>query len=92
MSLVVTNSEAEILSRAIRPEEGDLSPDAARALLNLSLPDPDQRRAGDLAAKACAGELSEREGIELNNYRAVGRMLELMKSKARLSLQKARAA
>jgi hypothetical protein len=91
MSPTVTNSEAAILSRTLRPENGDLSADAAKSLLNLSLPDSDQRRAKDLAAKATDGSLTRPEELELDNYRAVGRLLELMKSKARLSLQKSQA-
>ncbi len=92
MSPTVANSEAAILSRTIRPEQGDLSADAAKSLLSLSLPDSDQRRAQDLSAKASDGVLTQPEELELDNYRAVGRLLELMKSKARLSLQKAQVA
>jgi hypothetical protein len=92
MSPTIANSETAILSRTIRPEQGDLSPDAAKSLLNLTLPESDQRRANDLAARSCDGSLTELESVELDNYRAVGRLLELMKSKARVSLQKARAA
>jgi len=85
------NSEAVILSRAIRPEEGDLSPDAAKSLLNVRMPAADQERASELAAIACAGSLTEPEQAELDSYRGVGRLLELMKSKARLSLQNSEA-
>jgi hypothetical protein len=92
MSPTVINGEATILSRTIRPEDGDLSADAARSLLKLSLPESDQHRAQDLSAKAVAGTLTRPEELELDNYRAVGRLLELMKSKARLSLQKPQAA
>ena len=91
MSPMVANSEAAILSRTLRPENADLSADAAKSLLSLSLPDSDQRRAQDLAAKATDGSLTRPEELELDNYRAVGRLLELMKSKARLSLQKSQA-
>lgn len=86
----LANSEAVILSRAsraIRPEEGDLSPDAARSLLKVRLPAADQQRAQELAAKASEGSLSPVEQIELDSYRGVGRLLELMKSRARRSLQ-----
>ena len=88
MVSIAANSEAAILSRAIRPEEGNLSPDAAKSMLNISLPENDQRRALDLAAKAREGALTPTEETELDNYRDVGRLLELMKSKARISLQK----
>lgn len=88
MVSAVLNSEAAILSRAIRPEEGNLSPDAAKSLLSISLPESDQRRALDLSAKAREGALTPAEAAELDNYCDVGRLLELMKSKARLSLQR----
>lgn len=90
MISAVANSEAAILSRAIRPEEGNLSPEAAKSLLNIGLPESDQRRALDLAAKAREGSLTPAEEAELDNYCDVGRLLELMKSKARLSLQKSK--
>jgi len=40
-----------------------------------------------LAAKAREGSLIEQESAELENYRHVGRLLEVLKSKARLSLK-----
>jgi len=45
-----------------------------------------------LAEKARAGALSLEEHIEMDNYERVGHVLSLMKSKARKSLKKARAA
>ena len=83
----VANSEAAILSRAIRPEDGNLSPDAAKSLLDISLSENDQRRALELSSKAREGTLTPPEEAELDNYCNVGRLLELMKSKARLSLK-----
>ena len=44
-----------------------------------------------LAAKAREGTLSAKEVAQLDNYRDVGRLLELLQSKARLSLKRARA-
>jgi len=91
MTTGLANTEAVILSRAIRPEEGDLSPDAARSWLNVRLPAPDRERARELASKARDGLLSSDEQAELDSYCGVGRLLELMKSKARLSLQNSEA-
>ena len=87
MNSAVANSEAVILGRAIDPENGNLSPEAARSILEMKLPDSDHRRLHELAAKAADASLSSEEQEELENYRHVGRLLELMKSKARLSLQ-----
>jgi len=87
MSLAVANSEAVILSRAIEPHDGNLSPDAARSLLQIKLPGTDRRRLHELAEKAAQATLTSEEERELENYRNVGRLLELLKSKARLSLK-----
>ena len=46
----------------------------------------------ELAEKARAGALTLEEHIEMDNYERVGHVLSLMKSKARKSLKKARAA
>ena len=89
MTLDVSNSEAAILSRAFQPEKGDLSPEAAKSLLNVKISEGDQTRAHELAAKAREGSLTPSDEAELNNYRDVGRLLELLKSKARLSLKQA---
>ena len=91
MKFGLANTKAVILSRAIRPEEGNLSPDAARSWLNVRLPAMDQERAHELAAKARDGSLAPDEQAELDSYCGVGRLLELIKSKARLSLQNSKA-
>ena len=63
--------------------------ETARSLLSLALPPEDEHRVKALAEKACDGELSAEESRELEDYRQVGRLLELMKSRARLSLASA---
>ncbi len=80
-------SEVEIWSRAIRPEIGDLSPEAARELMRLRLADGDAERVRELSSKANAGSLDADEEKELDYYLNVGRALELLKAKARLSLR-----
>jgi hypothetical protein len=83
------NGEAAILGRLIRPERDDLSPDAARSILKLDFEDDDRVRMHELAVKAQHGTLTATEEAELVSYRGVGRLLELMRSKARLSLKRA---
>jgi hypothetical protein len=80
-------TEAEIWSRTIRPGEGDLSPEAAREWLRLHLSDADAERVRELSSKANSGQLTGTEGQELENYLNVGRTLEFLKAKARLSLR-----
>lgn len=69
----------------------ELTPDAAQALVDLKLADDDQQRMDELAEKARAGELTADDEIEIDNYRQVGCLIELMKSKARLFLRNASA-
>ena len=89
MNTAVANSETAILSRAIEPESSTLSPEAARSILQITLSEADCRRLDELAAKTREDSLTPDERVELDNYRSVGRLLELMQSKARLSLKKA---
>ncbi|HET6879280.1 MAG TPA: hypothetical protein VFI31_03960 [Pirellulales bacterium] len=87
MPEVTINSVAAILNRAILPDRGDLSVDAANSILNLQLDGYDLERIHWLAVKNKDGELSEDEEEELAQYRHVGHVLDLMRSKARRSLQ-----
>jgi hypothetical protein len=79
-------TEAEIWSRTIRPGVGDLSPEAAREWLRLRISDTDAERVRELSQKANSGQLTAAEERELENYLNVGRTLEFLKAKARLSL------
>jgi hypothetical protein len=82
------NHHSAVLSRVIRPERDDLSPDAARSILNLSFEQADLDRMHELAVKGQEGELTEEEQAQVAEYRQVGLLLDLLKSKARLSLKK----
>ncbi len=80
---------AEILVRTIQPEEGNLPIEAARSILNFQLSQADRERVNELAAKARAGILMPEERAELDEYERIACLLELMQSKARLSLMQA---
>lgn len=86
------NSEAAILSRVIRPNKGSWSREAAESILEFDFPAADIRRMNALAAKARRGTLSTADQVELENYQDVGRLMELLQSKARLSLKRAKVA
>lgn len=89
MTSVTSDHGAEILSRIIRPEEGGMPAEAAQTILRFQLADNDRGRVNELAAKAREGVLSANERLELDEYERVTALLELMQSKARLSLKQA---
>ena len=71
------------------PGEGNLPVEAARSILRFQLAQADYERVNELAAKARAGALSAEERLELDEYERVTCLVELMQSKARLSLKRA---
>lgn len=83
-----TNSEADILARVIQPHQDNLSAAAARALLKFGFNDEDRERMHALAVKNQAGKLTTAEKQELSGYLRIGRLLDLLGAKARLSLAK----
>lgn len=89
MSSTIEHTEAAIWSRTIEPEKGSLSVAAADALLGLRLSPTDVERVNELSARAREGRLALEESVELDDYLQVGRSLELLKAKARLSLRRA---
>ena len=84
-----TDCGTEILLRTLRPNEGDLPPETSRWLLGVQLSPEDRAKVNQLAAKARAGALTEDERSELDEFERVTSFLELMQSKARLSLKRA---
>jgi hypothetical protein len=83
-----TNTETAILSRLIEPNRSGLTTEAARYLLTLEFQEFDRKRMDDLAEKARDGVLSLAEEREIENYRHVGHLLALLRSKARISHQR----
>lgn len=88
----VSISEATLWGRLLDPESAAPSPVVAQYLLDLRFPQSDLDRMHELAEKAREGNLTLEEQIEMDNYERVGQVLSLLKSKARLSLQKKRVA
>ena len=80
-------TEAEIWNRTIQPSVGDLSAEAAREWLRFRISEADVERARELSQRAHSGQLTGAEERELENYLNVGRTLEFLKAKARLSLR-----
>ncbi len=87
LNSTITSPETEILSRVIGPENPSFTTDVARSILELRFSDADSDRMNKLAEKARHESLSEEEQSQLHGYLFVGAMVDLMHSKARLSLK-----
>ena len=79
-------TEAQILERVVMPDEPNLSPEAARAILGLGFDQPAVKRMNELADKNGIGTLTHAERHEMETYLRVGNFLNLLQAKARLSL------
>jgi hypothetical protein len=86
------NASGDILRRLFEPDKADLSPEVARYLLGVEFSTADRERMDALAEKSQAGELSDEERDELDDYVRIGHLLAIVQSKARKSLAPHRAA
>jgi hypothetical protein len=86
---MTTKTGVDLWERLLEPENGAMTPDAARYLLTLQFPRADIDRMNELAAKARQGTLTREEDGELERYLHVGTRLSILKSKARQSLKQA---
>ena len=87
MAHTTAMSEADILSDVIGVDEGDLSLEAAKAVLRWRFTDRAVARMNDLADRNNKGLLTEPEQEELQRYLRVGSLVNLVQAKARLSLK-----
>jgi hypothetical protein len=81
-------TEAAILCRLVRPDRDDLSLELAQAILAFDYDEQDRKRMHELAVKDQRGKLTKDEEVELDGYRRVGYFVDLMRSKARVSLKR----
>ena len=80
--------ETGILTRAIQPDNHNLSATAARALLRIQLDPSDRRRLQDLLARNQEDALTTDDRDELESYLHVGMLLDLVQAKARAALRR----
>ena len=83
----LTANQNDIFARTLDIRGARLSPDVAQFFLNLELSPDDQSRLNELAEKARQGTLTADESRDLDEYRRVGRLVELMKLKATIALR-----
>lgn len=88
----LATTEAAILQRVLQPDRADLPPALAHAVLQGDFPEEDRQRMALLLNKGQVAELTPTVQEALANYRRVGYFLDLLRSKARLTLQRAKRA
>jgi len=81
-------SDTAIFSRVINPNNDDLPTEAAEAFLRIRFDALDLDRMHELAERNQEDLLSPDKRLEMENYRRVSFLLDLMHSKARRSLKK----
>ena len=81
-------TEAAILSRLDEPNRADFSHEVAEALLKLDFDQMDRDRMHELALKYQEGSLMKAEKEEFHSYRRIDYFVDLMRSKASISLKK----
>jgi len=89
MSTSAINTQASILERALGGDLSQMTPDTARFFLSMKLDEADERRANELAEKARGGLLSTDEQVEIDEYRRVGRVIEMLRLRAKIALNHA---
>jgi hypothetical protein len=82
----VSDTGAAIWQRVVELQ-GTLSSVSARALLKLQFSERDHALMADLSAKARAGKLSSQEQATLDTFERLGCLLDILHSKARMTLQ-----
>jgi hypothetical protein len=69
--------------------DGELTPEVARAVLELSFPANDVKKMHELSARSQAGKLAPEDESAMDDYERVGAMLSILKSRARQLLKRA---
>jgi hypothetical protein len=85
MSALKSLSEADILDRMIWPGDAALSPEAARALLQLKFDGDATKAIERLLRSNAAGTISAEDRVQLDRNLRVGQLIDLIQAKARLS-------
>ena len=81
----VTLTEAEMLDDIVSSKDGGLETEAARAILELGLPEKRKEHIRQLPDAKNKDDLSAEDGNTLNKYLRVGQLVDLLQAKARLS-------
>lgn len=81
------SESASVLDRLLDPITRCLTPESARALVELRADPAAQARIAELAGKCDDGQLSPEERREYETYVHVGSLIAILQAKARLLLR-----
>lgn len=84
-------TELDILSDVISPKGATLPPEVAHSILEWKFPAKSVARMNRLAERNSTGKITGDEREELERFLRVGSLVDLVQSKARLSLRLSRA-
>jgi len=79
--------QPDLMSRLVSPQSAGWQRSVAEAVISLQFSDEDQERATELAKKNSEGTITPEEKQEMEQFMLFGRFIELMQSRARLSLK-----
>ena len=85
---MTADSEVDILSRIIEPDNSELPAGIAQEILKWKFSAVDRERMGELLERAKSGNPTRKEKVEAEKYERVGHLVSILKSKARRSLKK----
>jgi hypothetical protein len=85
----LSGHELALWDRLLRPDQGDLTPEAARFLLSLKFDPADLARLRELSDRNKSGELTIEQRVELEGFLRVGLQLDLLRARALRSLRNA---
>jgi hypothetical protein len=80
-------NQVEVLARSIDRAGTKMAPEVARFFLDLELSDADSRTLDALTEKSRLATLTPAEQADLDEYRRVGRLVELTKVKAKVAMK-----
>lgn len=80
---------AAVLSRALQSKGGDVPPEGARFIIDLSIKEDDKKRTLELLAKQQEGRINARDKDELASYIQADNMRSILKAHAILALKNA---
>jgi len=86
MASTPTVTEAEILEDVLNSTRAELTPDAARCFLQMRFSNGATRQIRRLLQKNNRGKITAAERVTLESYLRVGQFLDLLQSKAKLSI------
>ena len=89
MANLTTFSDAAVLEHVVSPVTDGLAPDAARAILELKFDNGATKLIRRLLQKNNRGNISAVERVTLDKFLRVGKLIDLLHAKARLSLKEA---